>query len=804
MIKNYFKIAFRSLWKNKGFSFINIIGLATGITCSLLIFLFVKEETSYDKFHKDADQVYRIVKDFINDDGSRIPDATTPVPLAPALQREVPEVESITRIRPNWGRSYLIQYKDKKISEQGVYGVDSSFFDVFSFPFIKGNAKDVFKNPSSVVLTENAVKRFFGDEDPIGKTIELDNLGDMMVTGVMKDVPPNAHFHFNFLVSFRTQPGNPALESNWNGYNDYTYVKVKKGTNIPQFENKIQKIHDDNVEESISDFYVQPLTDIHLSSNLKWELQPNGDKKYVYIFTLIAFFILLIAAINYMNLATAKASVRAKEIGVRKVAGAMRNSLINQFLVESVITCLIASLLALILSILLLPFVNDLIGKQLLLFDDLALLLYFFAGAVLLGLIAGFFPALYLSSFKPISVLKGLKLNDRGALNLRKTLVIVQFTISIVLIIGAIVISQQMNHIMSAKLGMDKDHVLTINNAGFLLAQDRNAFQNELSQIPGIQKVTSSNGMLVNRFNTSRVSVRGSEDEQQVNFIQVNYDFLDVLNIEIKEGRGFSRNFVSDTLTNGITGGSLDQTIGSIILNETAVRDLGVGSPAVGKQILWGEDEDTMYYLNIVGVTKDFHVTSLRNAVKPFAFMVNPNAQGTVIVKLSGKNISSTIDQIENKWKMFSTERPIEYTFLDDTFAKLYQAESRFQKIFIIMVVLGIIIASLGLLGLSTFAAQQRVKEIGIRKVLGASVANIVQLLSKDFLKLVLIAFVIAAPIALYVMNRWLQDFAYRINLSWWVFPLAGIMAILIALFTTSLQAIKASVANPVKNLRTE
>jgi putative ABC transport system permease protein len=626
----------------------------------------------------------------------------------------------------------------------------------------------------------------------------------MMVSGVIKDVPANAHFHFSYLVSFRKQPGNPNIDNNWQGYNDYTYVKTRPGTNATSFVKKIQDLYNRNVEKKISEFYVQPLKDIHLTSNLKWELEPNGDKQYVYIFTLIGIFIILIAAINYINLATAKASIRAKEIGVRKVIGAQRKSLIDQFLVESVITCLIATFIAIILAQLLLPVVNQLTNKHLSILADPMLILYAIAGTMVLGVIAGFFPALYLSSFKPIAVLKGFKLNESGALILRKVLVVVQFTISIVLIIGALVISQQMNYITSAKIGMETDQVVTLNNVAFLSPSDKRAFQNELAPLPGIKSIATSNGIPVGGFSTTRVNAKGSVNEQQINFINVGYNFLDVLNIEMKEGRGFSNQFLADTLTNGIPGGPLEQTIGSIVLNETAIRDLGIASPAAGKQILWSTDKDTSYYLSIVGVAKDFHFSSLRNPIKPFGFMVSPRADNTFIVKLSGNNITATIAQMENKWKAFNVDRAFEYTFLDETFAALYQSETRFQNVFVSLVILGIFIACLGLLGLATFAAQQRVKEIGIRKVLGASVASVVTLLSKDFLKLVLISFVFALPIGWYLMYKWLQDFAYRIDIKWYIFLIAAVIAVVIAFVTISFQTIKAALTNPVKNLRTE
>jgi putative ABC transport system permease protein len=512
----------------------------------------------------------------------------------------------------------------------------------------------------------------------------------------------------------------------------------------------------------------------------------------------------LIAGINYVNLATAKASVRAKEIGVRKVTGALRSSLIAQFLVESVITCLLAAILAVLFAQLLLPVVNALTLKQLTVIGNPGVLGYMLVGVLLLGMIAGFFPAIYLSSFKPIAVLKGLKISEKGTLSLRKTLVVVQFTISTVLIIGVLIISQQMHYLQSAKLGLNKEQVIVVKNAGAMSAADRNAFQNTVLQDQEVKKIATSDGVVGGLNWTNSMSVKGSQNSQLVNFLNVSYDFLDVLGIEMKEGRSFSSQFPADTLSNGIPGGPLEQTVGSIILNETAVKDLGVTAPAVGKQILWNSDADTMYYVTIVGVAKDFHFTSLRNEIKPFAFVNNSNRAANFTIKLSVDNVQSSLAQIENTWKKFLGGRAFEYYFLDETYAKLYQSEERFQKVFISLVILGIIIACLGLLGLATFSAQRRVKEIGVRKVLGASVPHVVALLSKDFLKLVLIALVLAVPIAWYLMNEWLKDFAYRINIEWWIFLVAALIAIIIAFITISTQAIKAAISNPVKSLRTE
>jgi putative ABC transport system permease protein len=478
--------------------------------------------------------------------------------------------------------------------------------------------------------------------------------------------------------------------------------------------------------------------------------------------------------------------------------------LIGQFLVESVITCLLAALLAVIFAQLLLPVANALTLKQLTVIGNPGVLGYMLIGVLLLGIIAGFFPAIYLSSFKPIAVLKGLKMSEKGTLSLRKTLVVVQFTISTVLIIGVLIISQQMHYLQSAKLGLNKEQVIVVKNAGAMSAADRNAFQNTVLQVQEVKKIATSDGVVGGQNWTNSMSVKGSQNSQLVNFLNVSYDFPDVLGIEMKEGRSFSRQFPSDTLSNGIPGGPLEQTVGSIILNETAVKDLRITTPAVGKQILWNNDADTMYYVTVVGVAKDFHFTSLRNEIKPFAFVNNPRRADNFTIKLSTDKVQTSLAKIETEWNKFLPDRSFEYTFLDETYTKLYQSEERFQKVFITLVILGIIIACLGLLGLATFAAQQRVKEIGVRKVLGASVFNVVTLLSKDFLMLVIIALILAVPVAWYVMNEWLKDFAYRINIQWWIFLVAAIIAIIIAFVTISTQAIKAAVSNPVKSLRTE
>ena len=802
MFRNYLKVAVRTLLKNKKLSLINIFGLATGMACSLLIFLFVTDELSYDRFHKDSGRIYRVVKDFINDDGTRIPDATTPAPLAAAMQREIPEVVSVARIHPSWGGTTLVEYGDKKISEERVWRVDSSFFSVFTLDFLRGDAASALKDINSVVITQSTAERYFGNEDAIGKHLKLNQRDDVTVTAVIKDIPAQSHFHFDFLLSFRRLPRE--IETSWGGYNYYTYVKIAPGTDIAQFEEKIQSVYERNQEERYSEFYTQALTDIHLTSKLKWELEANSDQLYVYVFMMIGVFILLIASINYINLSTARSSLRAKETGIRKVSGAQRKSLVFQFLLESVILCTVASLVAGAIAYALVPVVNELTQKNLTLSGNPLVVLYLGLITIFIGLVAGSFPALYLSSFKPVTVLKGFKLNESGALALRKALVVVQFTISIVLITSVIIIAQQMQFLQSAKLGFDKDHVVVIRNAGNLSRSEQQVFLNEIKQLPGVAKAAMSNAVLGQGFSTSRLRARGSQQEQQLNFAVVGYNYLDVVGIELIEGRGFSEDFPTDSLNNGTSGGPLSQSIGGIVINERAVKEFGLEPPAAGKQLIWGTDGDTTYYVDIVGVARDFHFTSLRNEIKPFGFVVIPRFVGNFTLKLSGMNLPQTLAKVEGAWKKLLPDVPYEYSFLDETFSRMYAAEARFQKLFLILVIVGIIIACLGLFALATFSAEQRVKEIGIRKVLGASVGHVVALLSKDFLKLVVIAVILAIPLAAWGMSQWLQGFAYRIDVGWWVYAAAALIALAIAFLTISTQAFRAAMTDPARSLRTE
>ena len=588
MFKNYFKIAFKNIMRNKIFSFINIFGLASGMACSLLIFLFVKDEISYDRFNKDFGNIYRVVKDFVNEDGTKVPDATTPPALAVAMQREIPGVVSATRFfaNPDWGQNFLFKYEDKKFNEQKIFFVDSNFFNVFTLPFVKGNPHNAFKDANSIVITENVAKKYFGSENPIGKTFVAEQFPQSLpvtVTGVIKNIPQNSHFHFDFAIPLNSKFLGGDKDVDWGWYEFYTYVKVKPQTNIASFTKKIKTLYQRNDSAGKNIYYTQPLASIHLTSNLKEEIEPNSNKLYVYIFSIIAIVIILIAGINYVNLATAKAATRTKEVGIRKVTGASRSSLINQFLTESVITCLAASLLGAVISQLLLPVISNITQKQLTFINDPLILTYLLILALVLGIVAGIFPAIYLSSFKPVFVLKGSKVNFKEALSLRKILVVVQFTISIVLIVGALIVSQQVRFMQSATLGIDKDQVIVVENEATLSDADKDAFRNTALQINGVKKIAMSDGILGGQNWTKAMYVQGSRNIQLINFLSVSDDYIEALGIQLKEGRSFSAKFPSDVFEMKLPDDQSNKLVGSIILNETAVKELSMKEPAVGK-----------------------------------------------------------------------------------------------------------------------------------------------------------------------------------------------------------------------------
>ncbi len=806
MFKNYLKIALRNLFKQKSFSFINIAGLSIGIACSILIFLWVQDELSFDRFNKNANNLYRIINyngEFENRG------AGTPAPLGPALKQEMPEVVNYTRFAPV--PKIVLSKEDKMFYEERLVLADSSIFNMFTFPFLKGNPKTALSSTDKMVITESMAKKYFGEEDPMGKTIIIEGGGEALISGVVKDIPKNSHIQFDFLISFQLLYEDRIFGTQWGDFNFTTYVQLERNSRVEHLNENVTEIaraHNcPQVKWGNLKFYLQPLTDVHLDAGTAPSgveiVAPGGDTKYVYIFSLIAVFILFIACVNFMNLSTARATNRIKEIGMRKTIGANRFQLIVQFLGESFLVTVIAGLIALLLIELFLPSFNQLSGKQL----NLHLLEYkmvIILGAIIIftALVSGSYPALYLSNFSPISILKGssffrtktgnrsIKISDSAGF--RKVLVVLQFSLSIGLIFGTAVIYQQLQFMRNKKLGFDKENIVMLPARGnFLLKY--NVIKNELTRNPNILAVTAKDWMQFrSQKNTNDFDWEGKQDNYEVmmTHVKVEYDYFDVMNVEFVEGRNFSKDFKTDATE-------------AFILNEEAVRRTGLESP-VGKSFRLYDKKGY-----IIGVIKDVYFGSLHQTVNPQVFHVLANmyhawGYGAILVKINGQKPEQTLSTIESYWNKMNPTAPFEYHFLDETYDNLYKSEKRLNIIFNYFTGLAIFISCLGLFGLTLFTANKRTKEIGIRKVLGASVSNIVGLLSFQFVKWVLVANLIALPVGYYVMNLWLQNFAYRIGLSVWTCVLAGLVALLIAILTVSYQSIKAAAANPVESLRYE
>ena len=801
------KVAIRNLKKNKGYSFINIFGLAVGIACCILILLYIQNELSYDHYNKNIDQIYR-VRLSAKIGNSELNLATSCAPCGPTFASEIPGVVNFTRIR-NYEYP-LMSYKDKVFSEERFYWVDSTFFNLFTIPFIEGDPQTALTQPNSVVITESTAKKYFGNEDPMGKILNADKRVDYMVTGVIKDFPQNSSFHFDFLGSLSYY--KPWNDQSWLSDNYYTYLLVKKGININELEKKIYGITktyaSPQLQKAIGLTYdqflaggsqfkyvLQQFSDIHLRSHLSEEIEPNGDITYIYIFSIIAFAILLIGCINFMNLSTARSSGRGKEVGIRKTLGSSQALLIKQFLSESILMSFIAMILAILLVELFLPTFNFIAGKQLALhifgnFYTLALLIGF---TLIVGLIAGIYPSFVLSSFIPVKVLRGGSKKSSSSTWLRNTLVITQFSISIILIVGTFIIKSQLDYIQNKKLGFDRDQILIIKNAGNV-GKDIQSFKNDLMQNSSIIDATNSVSVPGGHFNqtSDKQDGAGSEDIKDIMFLYTDYNFVNTYKIKMKEGRFFSKNFSSDT--------------NAVVLNEEAVKALDLKNP-IGKYIVRvGETPEKTLKFKVIGVTGDFNFESLHHKIEPLIMnLFGHDGFGMfVTVRLAPKNVKSTIQYISSVWQKYAGDQALNYSFFNNDFAKLYASEQRTGQIFSIFSILAIFIACLGLLGLAAYTAEQRTKEIGIRKVLGATVPEIIFMLTKEFTKWVLIANMIAWPVAYYFMNKWLQDFAYRIDMSWWIFIFAGCAALAIALITISFQAIKAATANPVESLRYE
>lgn len=807
MLRNYFKVALRNLWKNKTFSSINIMGLAIGTGTCLLIILYVLDEWSFDKFNEKSDRIYRADVD-IKFGGAEQKFAVNSAPLAFYMSSEYPQVETAVRFR-NYGPS-VVKKGDQNIKENKIVFTDSTLFDVFTLPMIAGEPKKALTTPNSVVITESIAKKYFESTEVIGKQLLFDNKNLYQITGVIKDVPENSHFRFDFFISLASDP--LSREDVWLSFNFNTYLLLKPGVKPetvqakldevlkhrmwPQAEN-VMHITPEVFKKSGNYLYLNLtlLTDIHLKSDKIAELSANGSIQNVYIFSAIAIFILLVACVNFMNLSTARSANRAKEVGVRKVLGTQRSNLIKQFLTESILMSLIAFIISLLICVLMLPFFNQLTGKQFSLspFEHPWLLPVLFAFAFITGIIAGSYPAFYLSSFKPIEVLKGKLSAGFKSSYLRSGLVVFQFFISIFLIISTIVIYRQLNYIQNKKLGFNKEQVLTIKDT-YVLNKKVETFKDEVLRLPSVISATIT-GYLPTPSSRSDNPFfpEGEIDNKKAVAMQnwdVDFDYIPTMGMELLKGRNFSKELLTDS--------------NSVIINETAARLFGYQDP-VGKKISKLIDVNGIEAepYTIIGVVKNFHFTSLRENIGALCLIPHPS-NDAVSFRMQTDNLATTVKSIEAIWKKIAPGESFTYSFLNDDFNAMYAFEQKVGKIFIVFALLAIFIACLGLLGLATYAAEQRTKEIGIRKVLGAGMANIAGMLSADFIKLVVIAAFITFPVAWWAMNKWLQDFVYRIDINWWIFAISGGVAVGIALFTVSFQSVKAALANPIKSLRTE
>lgn len=796
MLKGYITIALRHMIRQKGYSLINVLGLAIGMVCCILIFLYVQDELSYDRYHDKADRIYRVVANN---------DVKTPPAMAPALKADFPEVEQYVRMLPTSG-TWVMKYEENIFYEKQVYWVDDSIFEVFSFPLVKGDPATALTDPFSVVISEATAEKYFGDEDPMGKTIIADNgFAALIVTGIMKNLPANTHFKADFFVSMATSTqvwGSTGAIESWNWLNFYIYLVLAEGADPAALEAKfpafVDKYIGAQLEERGARFepYLQSVPDIHLYSHLDHEPGANSDIAYVYILSAIAAFTLIIACINFMNLSTARFANRAREVGLRKVLGAYRSQLMQQFLGESVLMTLAALLLALAAVWLIFPAFNEFTGKSLTIGDALqpARLIGLLIGTILVGLLAGSYPALFLSAFQPSQTLKGSGRSEASRGLFRKILVIIQFAISIVFIVGTGILFQQMDYIQHKNLGFDREQVIVIPTFQ-AVAQTYRPWKRTILQHAGVLSVTQGMtmpGMAGNIGQISTGTIRRIDEpgdtQHAVQGLAADVDYVETLGLQLLSGRTHTAASARDTERE------------SIVINEAAMRVLGWDTPeeAIDQQVKFRNDTTQ----TIIGVVRDFHLRSLHQPIEPLVLMLSGGLH--IAVRLQPAGMRDTLAYIEQTWDTFFPDFPMAYTFIDDDINRLYQTEARISYVFGAFALMAVLIACLGLFALASYTAELRTKEIGVRKVLGASVNGVVLLLSSEFVKLVLIANVIAWPVAYLVMQRWLQTFAYQVDIGPGIFLLSGVMALIITLATVSYHAVKTARVNPVDALRNE
>lgn len=802
MYKSYFKIGWRNLIRNKSYAFINLIGLAIGLACCLLISIYIQHELSFDNYHKNLGRIYRVVH-FYGDEQTPVNYAPAAsefqvwgnAPVGPALEKDFPEIEKVVQFS---GRnSALLANGALQFQEDDVFFVDATVFDVFSWKMLAGDPNRALIEPNTMVLTESTARKYFGNVNAVGQMVRVDNAEEFMVTGVIEDVPANSHFSFDVLLSMSSFKAMRPEIFDWWGYVDfYTYFLLPESHDLRHFKSKIPEFVQRNVEqEQHYAMDVEPLKDVYLHSEAKRQPGTRGSLATIYIFAGIAAFILLIACFNFINLATARSLERAKEIGVRKVAGAGQFGLLQQFLIESILIAFAAALIAIALAGVVLPAFNELSGRtfQWKSYEVLRLVALLSPVSLVVGLFAGFYPALVLSNFNPALVLKGFtKSHARGA-GLRKVLVVFQFALSVILIAGTAVVFSQLKFMQERDLGFSREQMLVLDfNWDTEVQKNIESIKNELRAVPSVSSVSAQRAVPGGHFpqaGTKIIDANGEMLHKALNLYEVDFDFIGNYELEMAAGRAYSRDFPEDSLH-------------SLVVNEAAAKLYGYASPEeiIGAKFSqWGKEG------TVVGVVKDFNYESLHKGIEPLALRLEPQwSISNIAIKLNSANINQSIREIESVWKTLVPHRPLLYSFQDQSFDLQYQSDNKFARVFSAFSGLAIFIACLGLIGLVAYTTEKRTKEIGIRKVLGASVLNISFLVSKDFIKLVVIAILMAIPFTWYMMDRWLEGFEYRISLNWGVFVATGVVAVMIALLTVSYQSIKASVANPIDSLRTE
>jgi len=806
MFKNLIKVSFRNIWKKKLFSLINIIGLSIGIACFFLIVINVRQESSYDKFQKNGDRIYRVALERIYPE-KVISYAVIPYSIGEAMLADFPEIEKMTRVVNNRG-GVMLGYKDKSYEEKDIFFVEPNFFEMFSISLIKGDPENIFATPNSMVLTEDTALKYFGDEDPIGKFLTTPQ-GPALVSGVCENISENSHMECDFLVSLSLT----GLQNrpNYVSFSVHTYVLLKEGVAPEEVEAKMPALVEQYAAGQIQaqtglsfkeyvaagngyNYFFQPIRDIHLHSHLEGEIKANGNITYVYILAAIAAFLIIIACVNFMNLATARSASRAREVGIRKIVGSTKGLLIRQFLFESLVTSLISVVVAATWVQLLLPVFNRLTQKQLEIhyLRDPFNIVFLLVIGLFVGVLAGLYPAFALSSFRPIAVLKGRFVTSRSGTRMRNALVVLQFAISIVCIAMTVLVYRQMDFMQKKDLGFDKENIVVVDRA-YTLQNRSEAFMQELRNLPGVVNVAGSNTIISGGdYYGIFFQAGGNPEPKSTRGMNIDEDFIDTMGLKIVQGRGFS--------------GQFNETR-NVIINESTIQEFGWNEPVGMKiQYLGGEGEPTGEY-TIIGVVEDFHYSSLHSPINSFVLIGLPQERrifANLQIKINPDNVGETLSSIEQKWKEFNPKEPMSYYFLDTKLEEMYGNEKTSGQIFSIFSLLAIVIACIGLFGLSAYMAELRTKEIGIRKVLGSTSSKIVVLLSKDFARLVVLAFVIATPIAYFAMTRWLQNFAFRSPVHVWIFLLAGMAAVAIAQLTISFQALKAANTDPADALRFE